>query len=61
MRPNGLAPVLSQCHLEGRTTLAVAVDHVQAHKGDDDLFWDLERNGQSLCRVCHGRTSGARL
>jgi 5-methylcytosine-specific restriction protein A len=61
MRPNGLAPVMSKCYDQDRTTLAVAVDHVQPHKGDDELFWDLEANGQSMCRVCHGRKSGARL
>jgi len=33
-------------------TAALVVDHIQPHKGNDDLFWDAS-NWQSLCEACH--------
>lgn len=35
-------------------TEATVADHVEAHRGDEDLFWDPE-NLQSLCASCHSR------
>jgi 5-methylcytosine-specific restriction protein A len=35
-----------------RIVPAVLTDHVRAHKGDMELFWDTE-NHQSLCEECH--------
>jgi 5-methylcytosine-specific restriction protein A len=61
MRPGNRAPVMSQCHDEGRFTLAAQVDHVVPHKGDLQLFWDEENNWQSLCAACGGRKSGSGL
>lgn len=40
------------CEKEGRTQPAEVVDHIRAHKGNDELFWDKE-NWQSLCKSCH--------
>jgi len=31
---------------------ATVVDHVEAHRGDEELFWRRE-NWQSLCTECH--------
>lgn len=47
-------PWCAQCLREGRTTLATEVDHKQPHKGDLNLFWDMD-NWQSLCHSCHSR------
>lgn len=60
MRPNGARPVMSECHLKGRSTPAEQVDHVIPHKGDRELMFD-ESNLQSLCRACHGAKSRAGL
>jgi 5-methylcytosine-specific restriction endonuclease McrA len=35
-------------------TPATICDHIIAHKGDEDLFWDAD-NLQSLCKPCHDR------
>lgn len=59
-RPGGVAPVMSQCHDEGRISAAVQVDHVEPHRGDPVKFWD-ERNWQPLCRECGARKSQAGL
>jgi 5-methylcytosine-specific restriction enzyme A len=34
--------------------IATVVDHIKAHKGDMNLFWDTN-NWQSLCKTCHDR------
>jgi 5-methylcytosine-specific restriction enzyme A len=60
-RPGGMAPVMSQCFDEGRTTIAAQVDHVIPHKGDPTLFWDEHNNWQSLCASCGSRKSQAGL
>ena len=39
---------------EGRATLAECVDHIIAHKGDMQLFWD-ENNWQPLCLHCNSK------
>lgn len=61
MRPSGLAPVMSRCHDEGRTTIATVVDHVRPHRGDERLFWDVGQNWQAHCADCHRRKTGAGL
>jgi 5-methylcytosine-specific restriction enzyme A len=53
MRPHGVAPIMSQCYLEHRTTIATQVDHVVPHRGDPVLMWDELGNWQSLCSACH--------
>jgi 5-methylcytosine-specific restriction enzyme A len=61
MRPNGQVPVMSQCYDEGRITAATQTDHVQPHRGDQVLFWDVVNNWQSLCATCGARKSQAGL
>lgn len=50
-RPDGRKPVMSKCFDSGYVTLAVQVDHVVPHRGDQTLFWS-EENWQSLCSSC---------
>lgn len=46
------------CLEKGRTTLALAVDHIVPHRGDMTLFWD-PTNWQALCKTCHNRKTAA--
>jgi 5-methylcytosine-specific restriction protein A len=46
---------MSECYVQGRTTLAAQVDHVIPHRGDVVLMWDELGNWQSLCRACHAK------
>lgn len=52
---------MSQCHAEGRVTVATVVDHVVPHRSDTTLFWDEHGNWQSLCAACHARKTTAGL
>ena len=61
MRPRGLAPVMSQCFDEGRTTPGFQTDHVVPHRGDLRLFWDELGNWQTLCAACGARKTAAGL
>ena len=45
-------PLCVFCAKTGRTTAASVVDHIVAHRGDKDLFWNQD-NWQSLCKFCH--------
>jgi 5-methylcytosine-specific restriction protein A len=45
-------PLCVVCRAQNRYTSATVVDHIRAHKGDMDLFWDVS-NWQSLCKQCH--------
>lgn len=45
-------PLCVFCERKGMTTAASVVDHIVAHRGDQDLFWD-QGNWQSLCATCH--------
>lgn len=47
-------PLCRQCEAGGRITAATIVDHVIPHRGDMDLFWDVD-NWQTLCKPCHDR------
>lgn len=40
------------CSGQGQQTKAVVVDHIEPHRGDYDLFWDIY-NHQSLCKLHH--------
>jgi 5-methylcytosine-specific restriction protein A len=42
------------CHEEGYDTLAVELDHIIQHKGNEGLFWDIN-NWQGLCIDHHQR------
>ena len=47
-------PLCEECRKNGRYTKATDVDHIVAHRGDPELFWD-RNNWQALCHVCHSR------
>lgn len=47
-------PLCVECLANGRYEKAVVVDHIQPHKGDRQLFFDVS-NLQSLCKSCHDR------
>ncbi|MCB5173664.1 HNH endonuclease [Microvirga sp. SM9] len=47
-------PLCGMCQREGRITPATVVDHIQAHKGDQELFWNTD-NWQPLCKPHHDR------
>jgi len=37
---------------KGEVVAAAVVDHVKAHKGDPELFWD-PANHRAVCKPCH--------
>lgn len=47
-------PICIECARHGEVRLADQVDHVVPHRGDMDLFWDVN-NWQPLCKGCHSR------
>lgn len=47
-------PLCVMCEREGRLTRANVVDHIQAHRGDMQLFVE-PGNLQSLCESHHNR------
>lgn len=47
-------PLCAECEQAGRTRAADTVDHVRPHRGDLDLFWQVD-NWRALCRSCHSR------
>jgi len=48
----GRHPLCAHHEKKKRIVPATIVDHIVAHKGDMNLFWD-ENNWQGLCKVCH--------
>jgi 5-methylcytosine-specific restriction endonuclease McrA len=48
-------PLCAFCVAKGLVTAAVVVDHIEAHDGDYEKFWDSE-NWQSLCKRHHDST-----
>ena len=47
-----LNPLCVMCLTYGVTREATVVDHIEPHKGDERLFWDIG-NWQSLCKRHH--------
>ena len=45
-------PLCVECREKGKTRRANVLDHITAHKGSVELFWD-ECNWQPLCDSCH--------
>lgn len=45
-------PLCCYCERQGWVTAATVVDHIVAHQGDQELFWD-QANWQPLCKPCH--------
>lgn len=58
-------PLCVMCLAENRVEPATVVDHIDPHRGDQDVFWDMSR-WQSLCTRHHNsdkkmlETSGKR-
>jgi 5-methylcytosine-specific restriction protein A len=48
-------PLCVFCEREGLVTAAVVVDHIEAHHGDHETFWNSD-NWQSLCKPHHDST-----
>ena len=51
-------PLCEECMKEGRYVKATDVDHIIAHRGDPDLFWD-RSNWQALCHRHHSMKTAA--
>lgn len=51
-------PFCRMCLASGIVTSATVADHIVPHRGDEELFWQGERQG--LCKVCHD-TGKARI
>ena len=49
-----LQPFCVECAKAGRRRRAEEVDHITPHKGDEELFFNVD-NLQSLCKSCHSR------
>lgn len=47
-------PLCEECKKNGLVKTATIVDHIQSHKGNEELFWD-ESNWQALCKECHDK------
>jgi 5-methylcytosine-specific restriction enzyme A len=47
-------PLCEECKAKGVIKAATVVDHIEAHKGDGELFWN-QNNWQALCKSCHDR------
>ena len=53
-----LHPLCVSCQREGRIVPANVVDHITPHKGNKQLFWDVN-NWQALCTRCHNRKTAS--
>jgi 5-methylcytosine-specific restriction protein A len=47
-------PICRSCQGQGRLNAATEVDHIQPHRGDQELFWN-QANWQALCKACHAK------
>ncbi len=45
-------PLCVECLAAGRTAPSTVVDHIRAHKGDQQLFWD-PLNHRAVCKPHH--------
>lgn len=50
----GHHPLCVDCQQHGKATAATDVDHIIPHRGDMELFWDVN-NWQALCHSCHSK------
>lgn len=51
-------PLCQHCLTLGKVNSSALVDHIDAHKGDLDKFWD-RNNWQALCFPCHSIKTAA--
>jgi 5-methylcytosine-specific restriction protein A len=49
-------PVCVMCDAEGIVRIATVVDHIDPHRGNMDVFWDMAR-WRSLCKPHHDSDS----
>jgi hypothetical protein len=47
------------CQREGRVVPATVVDHIEAHRGDHQLFWE-QKNWQGEAQECQSEGSAIR-
>jgi 5-methylcytosine-specific restriction enzyme A len=52
-------PWCAECLKAGRYTPATDVDHIEAHKGNKEMFF--RGPFQSLCHVCHTKKTNAEM
>lgn len=52
-------PLCVFCLARGIVRAATIVDHIQPHRGSDELYWS-DDNLQSLCKPCHDGAKQAR-
>ena len=53
-------PLCAECMRQNKITPATVVDHIVPHRGDKNLFWDIN-NWQPLCKDCHDQKTGRGL
>ncbi len=53
-------PWCAECVRDGQHVFATDVDHIKAHRGDAQLFFD-EHNLQSLCRRHHSSKTASEV
>lgn len=53
-------PLCTNCNAYERLRPATLVDHIEPHRGDKALFWDVS-NWQGLCKACHAVKTGRGL
>ena len=51
-------PLCAFCQQQNIVTPATVVDHIEPHRGDKKLFWNMD-NLQPLCHSCHASTKQA--
>jgi len=47
-------PFCRECKKHGAAVMATDVDHIKSHRGNEELFWDIN-NLQPLCHSCHSK------
>jgi 5-methylcytosine-specific restriction enzyme A len=47
-------PLCLECKKKGKLKASKVTDHIVPHKGNKELFWDIN-NWQPLCVSCHNR------
>jgi 5-methylcytosine-specific restriction protein A len=53
-------PLCAHCEARFDLTPATEVDHIEPHRGDRELFWNV-RNLQGLCKTCHGKKTASEV
>jgi 5-methylcytosine-specific restriction protein A len=48
-------PLCVECERNGVVRAATEIDHIRAHRGDKELFWDSKNNWMALCKGHHSQ------